>query len=60
MVVMDVYTRRIVGIAVIAGPLDGPTICRMFGRIVSRAGVTPKAIKWQRHCRGLYELPITA
>jgi transposase InsO family protein len=44
MVVMDQYTRRIVGIAVNAGPLDGPTICRMFGRIMSRAGVTPKAI----------------
>ena len=43
MVVMDQYTRRIVGIAVNAGPLDGPTICRMFGRIMSRAGVTPKA-----------------
>lgn len=44
MVVMDQYTRRIVGIAVNAGPLDGPAICRMFGVIASRAGVTPKAI----------------
>jgi len=44
MVVMDQYTRRIVGTAVNAGPLDGPTICRMFGRIMSQAGITPKAI----------------
>ena len=44
MVVMDQYTRRIVGIAVNTGPLDGLTICRMFGRITSRAGATPKAI----------------
>jgi len=44
MVVMDQYTRRIVGIAVNAGPLDDPTIRRMIGRIMSRTGVTPKAI----------------
>jgi len=41
MVVMDQYTRRIVGIAVHAGSLEGPTICRMFGRVVAQAGVTP-------------------
>ena len=44
MVVMDQYTRRIVGIAVNAGPLDGPRICRMFARVISLAGVTPRAI----------------
>jgi transposase InsO family protein len=44
MVVMDQCTRRIVGIAVNAGSLDGPTICRMFGRVLSQAGITPKAI----------------
>jgi transposase InsO family protein len=44
MVVMDQYTRRIVGIAVNAGPLDGPTISRMFGRIMAQARITPKAI----------------
>jgi transposase InsO family protein len=44
MVVMDQYTRRIVGIAANVGPLDGPTICRMFGRITSRADATPEAI----------------
>lgn len=44
MVVMDQFTRRIVGIAVESGPLDGPAICLMFGRIMSRSGITPKAI----------------
>lgn len=44
MVIMDQYTRRIVGIAVNAGPLDSPSICRLFGRVLSQAGITPKAI----------------
>jgi putative transposase len=30
MVVMDQFTRRIVGFAVHAGSVDGPTLCRMF------------------------------
>jgi transposase InsO family protein len=30
MVVMDQYTRRIIGFAVHAGNVDGPTLCRMF------------------------------
>jgi len=30
MVVMDQYTRRIIGFAVHAGDVDGPAICRMF------------------------------
>ena len=30
MVVMDVFTRRIIGFGVAAANLDGPTICRMF------------------------------
>ena len=34
MVVMDQFTRRIIGFAVHAGVLDGPTICRMFNSIV--------------------------
>ncbi len=38
MVVMDQFSRRIVGFAVHAGTLDGPTICRMFNRIVSGSG----------------------
>ena len=35
MVVMDQCTRRIVGFAVHAGTLDGPTVCRMFNGIIS-------------------------
>ena len=30
MVVMDQYTRRIIGFAVHAGNADGPALCRMF------------------------------
>ena len=30
MVVMDHYTRRVIGFGVHAGNVDGPTICRMF------------------------------
>ena len=32
MVVMDQYTRRIVGFAVRGGIIDGPTLCRMFNQ----------------------------
>ena len=38
MVVMDQYTRRIIGFAVHAGALDGPAICRMFGSIIAGRG----------------------
>jgi transposase InsO family protein len=34
MVVMDQYSRRIVGFSVHAGILDGPTVCRMFNSII--------------------------
>ena len=34
MVVMDQFTRRIIGFAVHAGVLDGPTVCRMFNNII--------------------------
>ncbi len=35
MVAMDQYTRRIIGFAVHAGVLDGPTVCRMFNSIIA-------------------------
>lgn len=35
MVVIDQYSRRIVGCAVHKGTMDGPAVCRMFGRIIS-------------------------
>jgi len=34
MVVMDQYTRRIIGFAVHVGVLGGPTVCRMFNSII--------------------------
>jgi len=39
MVVMDQFTRRIIGFAVQTGNVDGPALCRMFNRAVSNRGV---------------------
>src|SRR5271156_4910085 len=36
MVVMDVFTRRIVGFGVAAANLDGPGVCRIFNRAITR------------------------
>jgi putative transposase len=36
MVVMDVFTRRIVGFSVAPADLDGPAVCRMFNRAIGR------------------------
>ncbi|MHB8743846.1 MAG: hypothetical protein ACYC9L_12050 [Sulfuricaulis sp.] len=36
MVVMDQFTRRIIGFAVQAGDVDGPALCRMFSQVVLR------------------------
>jgi transposase InsO family protein len=38
MVVMDQYTRRIIGFAVHAGNVDGPSLCCMFNEAISRQG----------------------
>jgi hypothetical protein len=38
MVVMDQYTRRIIGFAIHAGNVDGPALCRMFNDATSRQG----------------------
>jgi transposase InsO family protein len=38
MVVMDQYTRGIIGFAVHAGNVDGPALCRMFNDATSRQG----------------------
>jgi len=35
MIVMDQYSRRIIGMAVHCGLLNGPAICNMFSRIIS-------------------------
>jgi transposase InsO family protein len=44
MVVMDHCTRRIVGFAVQAGGLDGPSVCRMFNQILNDAAPPPRAL----------------
>jgi len=36
MVVMNIFTRRIVGFGVAPGGLDGPVICRMFNRLIAK------------------------
>jgi putative transposase len=36
MVVMDVFTRRIVGFGVESGSVDGPSVCRMFQSATAR------------------------
>jgi putative transposase len=36
MVVMDVFTRRIIGFGVAAANLDGPAVCRMFNRAIAK------------------------
>ena len=43
MVVMDQYTRRIIGFAVHTGSVDCPSLCRMFNDATSGAG-WPKRI----------------
>ena len=37
-VVMDQFTRRIIGFGVQAGTVDGPSLCRMFNRAIRGAG----------------------
>jgi transposase InsO family protein len=39
MVVMDQFTRRIIGFAVYVGDVDGIAVCRMFNEAVARMGV---------------------
>jgi transposase InsO family protein len=41
MVVMDQFTRRFIGFAVHAGQLDGPAICRLFGKAISGHAALP-------------------
>ena len=38
LVVMDQYTRRIVGFGIQRGAVDGPALCRMFNDAISRNG----------------------
>jgi hypothetical protein len=36
MIVMDVFTRRIIGFGVPPADLDGPVVCRMFNRAIAK------------------------
>jgi putative transposase len=36
MLVMDVFTRWIIGFGVAAANLDGPSVCRMFNRAIAK------------------------
>jgi len=44
LVVIDQYTRRIVGFGVQPDVVDGARLCRMFNRVVHREGVEPKRV----------------
>ena len=44
MVLMDHCTRRIVGFAVQAGVLDGPSVCRMLNQILGAAERLPRSL----------------
>ncbi len=41
LVVMDQFTRQIIGFGIHAGAVDGPSLCRMFNRAIRGAG-SPK------------------
>jgi hypothetical protein len=42
MVVMDQFTRRIIGFAVQPGVVDGPVLCRMFNQVIAAAPTLPQ------------------
>jgi len=44
LVVMDQFTRRIIGFGVHAGTVDGPSLCRIFNHAICGAG-SPKYIR---------------
>ncbi len=63
LVVMDQFTRRIIGFGVDRGDVDGVALCRMFNKAISRMG-TPKYLssdndplfeyhRWQANLRVL-------
>ncbi len=70
MVVMDQHTRGIIGFSVHAGIVEGPALCRMFNDATSKQA-WPRYIssdndplfhyhRWEKHCRGLFQLPVAA
>ena len=59
MVVMDQFSRRIVGFAVNAGTLDG-TPRNEQSEITDRKTARLDDYRWEKRCRGLYQLPVAA
>jgi len=39
LVIMDVWSRRLISVSANKGPVDGPTICRMFNQIIAKKNV---------------------
>jgi hypothetical protein len=48
MVVMDIFTRRIIGFGGAAADLDGPVICQMFNRAIAKQ-TPPKYLSSEIH-----------
>ncbi len=44
MVVMDQFSRRIIGFSVHGGIIDGAAVCRMLNRIIAPTGVLPRRL----------------
>lgn len=53
LVVMDQFTRRIIGFGVHAGDVDGVALCRMFNRAISGQGEPPYLSSDQSHCSNI-------
>ena len=61
MVVLDQFTRRIIGFGVQAASVDGPALCRMFNQAVSGQGLPARLstdhdplfqfLRWQANLR---------
>lgn len=69
MVIMDQFTRRIIGFSVHRGPVDGLALCCMFNKIIGNQGFLPKRLSfdhdplfryagWKRNLRIHEILPI--
>ena len=66
MIIMDQYSRKIIGLAVHKGPMNGPVICLMFRRVLAKHSSLPKYLstdhdplfnfpRWERNLR-IYEV----
>jgi transposase InsO family protein len=55
LVVMDQYSRRIIGFGVHAGPVDGLALCRMFSRAIAGQCAMPKYLSTDHDPLFLFE-----